>query len=215
MSSDTSREGRSKESNAAAKGTRQNVERYKQKRKQQTRIFQDKKRRLEDEMEQLYRSQETRKFYKKLKASRKGFMPQADMCRGVDGNLLTDEREVINFNEHLNVVRTEEQAEDNDYIGERNDEAVPVPTMNEVKETLKQLKNNKTVGIDGLAPNLFTFEPGKLIRIVHRVMVWIWEPEQLPDEWKDGVICPIYKKGNKLDCENYQAFTITNAAYKI
>ena len=29
-------------------GTRQNVERYKQKRKQQTRIFQDKKRRLEE-----------------------------------------------------------------------------------------------------------------------------------------------------------------------
>ena len=62
------------------------MERYRQKGKQQTRIFQDKKRRLEeakeDEMEQLYRSQETRKFYKELNASRNGFVPQADMCRG-------------------------------------------------------------------------------------------------------------------------------------
>ena len=63
---------------------------------------------------------------------------------------MTDEREVINrskqhFNEHLNGAR----AEDNDYNGERNDEAVPVPTMNEVKEAIKQLKNNKAAGIDG------------------------------------------------------------------
>ena len=75
---------------------------------------------------------------------------------------MTDEREVINkwkqhFNEHLNDARTEEQAEDNDYIGERNDEAVPVQTMNEVKEAIK--------------PELFKFGPGKLIRIVHRVVV--------------------------------------------
>ena len=205
-------------------GTRQNVERYKQKRKQQTRIFQDKKRRLEEvkreEMEQLYRINETRQFYKKLNASRNGFVPLADMCRGVDGSLLTDEREVINrwkqhFDEHLNGARTEARAEDNDYAGERNDEALPPPTMDEVEEAIKQLKNNKAAGIDGLAPELFKFGPGKLIRIVHRVVVWIWETEQLPDEWKDGVICPIYKKGDKLDCENYRAITITNAAYKI
>ena len=76
-----------------------------------SRIFQDKKRRLgevkRDDMEQLYRFQETRKFYKKLHASRNGFVPQANMCRGVDGSLLTDEQEVINrwkqhFDEHLN-----------------------------------------------------------------------------------------------------------------
>ena len=113
--------------------------------------------------------------------------------RGVDGSLLTTEREVINrwkqhFDEHLNGARTEERAEDNDYAGERNDEALPPPTMDEVKESIKQLKNNKAAGIDGLTPELFKFGPGKLIRIVHRVVVWIWETEQLPDEWKDVVI---------------------------
>ena len=114
-------------------------------------------------MGQLYRSQETHKFYKKLNASRNGFVPQADMCRGVDGSLLMDEQEVINrwkqhFNEHLNGARAEEQVEDNHYNGERNNEAVPAPTMNEVKEAIKQLKNNKVAGTDGLAPELFKFK---------------------------------------------------------
>ena len=62
--------------------TRQNMERYKQKREQQTRIFQDKKRRLEEvkreEMEQLYRINETHQFYKKVNAFRNGFVLQAE-----------------------------------------------------------------------------------------------------------------------------------------
>ena len=57
-------------------------------------------------MEQLFRAIDSRKFYEKVNRTRKGYVPRADMCRDVEGNLLTEESEVINrwrqyFNEQM------------------------------------------------------------------------------------------------------------------
>ncbi|XP_055633640.1 uncharacterized protein LOC129773983 [Toxorhynchites rutilus septentrionalis] len=193
--------------------TRQNVERYRQKRRQQTQLFWEKKRRQEEEecgeLEQLHRSHETRKFYQKLNASRKGFVPRAERCRNKNGSILMNQREVTerwrqHFDEHLNGVQAENQDDDgSDYVGAVNNEDVPPPTIGEVGNTIKQLENNKSTGKVGIE-----------VSYLHRLIVIIWETEQLPQEWKDGVICHIFKKGDKLDCENFRAITVLNVAYK-
>ena len=86
--------------------------------------------------------------------------------------------------------------------------------MNEVKEAIQQLKNNKATGKDGLGI-VFKFGPEKLAECMHRIIERIWDSEQLSEEWKERVITPVYNKGDKLDCENYRVITVSNTAYKV
>jgi hypothetical protein len=45
----------------------------------------------------------------------------------------------------------------------------------------------------------------------------IWKKEELPADWENSilVICPIYKKGDRMQRKNYRPITLLNVAHKI
>jgi hypothetical protein len=43
----------------------------------------------------------------------------------------------------------------------------------------------------------------------------IWNKEELPYQWKESIVVPIHKKGDKNDCSNYQAISLLSTSYKI
>jgi hypothetical protein len=39
--------------------------------------------------------------------------------------------------------------------------------------------------------------------------------KELPEEWKESISAPIYKKGNNTDCSNYTSIPVLSTTYKI
>jgi len=50
---------------------------------------------------------------------------------------------------------------------------------------------------------------------VYELVKQIWEEERIPEEWKETIIVPVNKRGDRDRCENYRGIALGNAAYKI
>jgi len=50
---------------------------------------------------------------------------------------------------------------------------------------------------------------------IHELFISIWKEEKLPEEWKESIIVPIHKKGDKTDCNNYRGISLLLTTYKI
>jgi hypothetical protein len=73
---------------------------------------------------------------------------------------------------------------------------IDLPSREEIKGTLKYLKNNKAAGADSIAAELLKNGGPNLVDALHAVIQQAWTDETLPRSWTEGVLCPVYKKGD-------------------
>src|SRR5687768_14511585 len=85
--------------------------------------------------------------------------------------------------------------------------------MEEVSGAISSLKNNKASGLDNIPAELLKGE--ELSKVMYDLVKRIWNTEELPDQWLEGVILPLHKKGDKTECENYCGIALLNTAYKV
>jgi hypothetical protein len=77
------------------------------------------------------------------------------------------------------------------------------PSAFEFELAIEKLKSHKSPGIDKI-PAEFIKAGGRTIRCtIHKLIISIWNKEELPEEWKESIIVPIHKKWDKTDFANY------------
>ena len=92
---------------------------------------------------------------------------------------------------------------------------MPEPSAFEVELAIGKLKNHKSPGIDQIPAELIKAEGGTICSAIHKLIISIWNKEELPEEWKESTIVPIYKKGDKTYCNNYRGISLLPTTYKI
>ena len=55
----------------------------------------------------------------------------------------------------------------------------------------------------------------KIRHEIHKLIFSICNKEELAEEWKESIIVPVYKKGDKIDCSNYREISLLPTTYKI
>jgi hypothetical protein len=50
---------------------------------------------------------------------------------------------------------------------------------------------------------------------IHELNILIWNKEELPHQWKESIVVPVRRKGDKTDCSNYRGISLLSTSYKI
>ena len=69
---------------------------------------------------------------------------------------------------------------------------------------MRNLKNNKTAATNGIHLELIKYGGNKLLNGIYELVRQIWKEGRIPEEWKETIIVPVYKKGDRGRCENYK-----------
>ena len=135
-----------------------------------------------------------------------------------NGNLLTKDNDIKNrWKEHFETVLNRPIPPEEDIPAAERDLNIEGGeiTIEEVKQAIGQLKNNKAPGEDGVFPEMFKVDEDRLPLVLVNLFNKIKEGGKLPSEWKNGVIVKIPKKGDLSDCGNWRGVMLSPIAMKI
>jgi len=78
------------------------------------------------------------------------------------------------------------------------------PRAFEVELALEKLKSHKLPCIDQIPTELIMARGRTIRHEIHKLIIFIWNKEELSEEWKESTIVHFYNKCDKSVCSNYR-----------
>jgi hypothetical protein len=141
-------------------------------------------------------------LYRGINEFKRGYQPRINVVKDEKGDLVADSHSILarwrnHFSRLLNIHGVNYVRQTEVHTAEP---LVPEPSAFEIDMAIEKLKRHKSPGT-GQIPAELIKAGGSIIRSeIHNLITSIWNKEELPEEWKESVIVPIYKKGDKTDC---------------
>jgi endonuclease/exonuclease/phosphatase family metal-dependent hydrolase len=136
-----------------------------------------------------------------------------------DGVLLTNvEEQLTRWKEHfmevLNLQRDGIEVTETRNTRSLNIRTAP-PTRTEIRNAIKALKNGKAAGIDNITAEVLKVDVELVADTLKPLFEEIWEQESFPEDWLEGIIVKLPKKGDLTDCNNWRGINILCVTMKV
>ena len=85
----------------------------------------------------------------------------------------------------------------------------------EIIEAIRKLKSGKATGQDRIVAEFLKAGPPELVDWLIEIIHLIWKTDKVPQEWKDLVLIPLFKKNDCLVCDNYYGILFLSIPGKV
>lgn len=85
-----------------------------------------------------------------------------------------------------------------------------VITDEDVKRQINKLKPYTACGLEGISPGFLALLPAEWIVILNTLFNSMFFSASYPESWIKTTVFTLFKKGNKMDTNNYRGITIIN-----
>jgi len=92
---------------------------------------------------------------------------------------------------------------------------VPESSTFESEMAIEGLNRHKSPGIDQIPAEVVTAGSRTFPSEIHKLIHFIWNKEELPQEWKKSIITSIYNKCDKTNYCNYSGISLCQPCTKL
>lgn len=89
------------------------------------------------------------------------------------------------------------------------------PSTIEISRAINALKNHKSAGEDKIVAEMIKVGGDKSIQMLQSLLNKIWREKVVPQDWRDSMVVPIHKKGDKANCSNYRGISLLSVPGKV
>jgi len=156
-------------------------------------------------------------LYKGINDFKKSYQRRPNSVNNEKGDLVADSHSILvswrnYFSQILNILGVKDVRQTEIHTAEP---LVPEPSAFEADLAIEKLKSHNSPVIDHIPAELIKVRCRTSCLEIHKLIISIWNKEELPEGWKESINVPIYKKGNKTDCSNYRRISLLQTTYKI
>ena len=87
--------------------------------------------------------------------------------------------------------------------------------LDEVEKALGEIRKGEASGIDGIPIELYSSDIKYFTPLLTTLFNTIFDSADYPDDWAQGVIYPVHKKGDKSDPKNYRKVSLVPSLAKV